>query len=708
MSQGAIPSGATLVDNAPNEDDPQSMTFRWVPKHGQECTYQVCFLAKNTRDDGFPIDYSYTIATNPHVDERCFTVVVARAALALGGSSWMDAPAAVPAAMRASCGATVAMWFKPVASATSSMPLASLSVVNGGVTTVWQQLTWHTSTGGKRWALRLTDTSGGGAGVSVTTDEIACVGEWHFVVFTVEASTKKATIYLDGTAATHVTPESRNFHPSVGQATLMLTNLPGDAGGGNAAALRFGGSGFSGEVAGARAYKRQLAADEVMGAMASPPAGDAFGLLAYYGFGDGAQGSSAAGGFNRYAAVAVGSGTTGDTTGSGTGDSPLTPSAMEMSAVGKSVGNAAVGGVNGAAVSASGTAHFVFSNSPDAVACPSAVSPTTVHSDSAAEVTVTGSGFAKSSFLACHFSNPNPGGDDGGDGAEATRVRATWVSDTEVRCKAPRVAYATVAAVEIANLPDAASAQRVPLYMLQQALSLRTATDVATLSGICGSITNATKAFTFSAWIKPESSKEGTALKVVGDNRVMNVVYGGAAERFEIRTVAAGIKATVAVSALAPYAGSGQPKSGWHFVVATLGADGAVSLSVDGAEPVVGTASFGAAGLAPAPNGGTCAVTLGGAVDDAAAAQGNGLSAMLEDVKFWTKPLTSCETYGVMWNTQINPENCPAGARVAITESPSDGLLAHFSFDGGVVAGQGPTGTTYAASIAGNAKAGKG
>jgi len=709
-SQGVIPPGATLTDNVSNEgvgtaafEDPQSVTFMWTPVHGQECTYQVCFLAKNTRADGFPIDYAYTIETNPRIDERCYTIVVARSALALSGAAaWMDAHSSVPATMQALCGATVAMWFRAGAGASTSMPLITLGYIAAdGSVTAWQQLTWHTATDGKRWALRLTDASGGGEIASATTVEMACTGEWHFAALTVEASTKNAVTYLDGTVASHVTPDTRNFYLS-GTASLTLSKLPGDAGvipAGASPLLRFGGcSGyaFTGELTGARAYKRKLSADEVASTMASPPAGNEFGLLAYYGFEDGTQGASPVGKSNRYAAVAVvNGGSTGDTTGSGTADSPLAPSVTEMIALGKSVRNTVSGSSSGAAVCsdiacADGIAFFSFTSPPDAPACPATIEPTTIHSDSAAEVTVTGSGFAKSAFLTCHFSNPN--------NANTTKVRASWVSDTQVKCKAPRVPYATVSAVEVANLPAAPSAQRIPLYLLQQVLSLRTATDTVTLSGICTSIATA-QAFTFAAWVKPTSAKEGTVLTVVGDNRALTVVYTG--ERFELRTVTAGNKATVAVSAGAPASASGQPHAGWHFVAATLGAGGSATLLVDGVAPISGVAAFAPNGLAAAP-GGSCSVSLGGATDTAAAAQGNGLAATLEDVTFWTKALTPCEAYGVMWAVQVSPETCPAGARP--TTSPTDGQLAHFGFDGGVFAGKGPTGTTFAATVSGNAE----
>jgi len=599
------------------------------------------------------------------------------------------------------CGATVAMWFRVRAGADSSMPLISLGygISAGGTAVAWQQVTWHTTTGGQRWALRLTDASGDGA--VAATQEVACAGQWHFAALTVEASTKKAVIYLDGAGASHVTSDTHNFHSS-GITSLIVSKLPGDAETLPAGAfplLRLGGFGefnFTGELTGVSAYKRKLSADEVARAMESPPKDDEFGLLAYYGFGDGAQGAAAAGGFNSYAAVAVvEGGSTGDTTGSGTADSPLAPSATEMSALGKSVRNTVNGDFSGAVVCsgracANGIAHFVFASPPDAPACPATLNPTTIHSNSAAEVTVTGSGFAKTAFLTCYFSNPN--------GADATQVRATWVSDTQVKCRAPRVPYATVTAVEVANLPAAPSAQRVPLYMLQQVLALRTATDTVSLSGVCSSIAKA-EAFTFAAWVKPASAKEGTVLSVVGDDRSVTVVYTG--ERFELRTVAAGVEATVAVSATAPAAGSGQPRSGWHFVVATLGAGGAATLAVDGDTPTVGTAPFPPMDLAPA-SAGSCSVSLGGATHTTAAAQGNGLAAHLEDVTFWTKSLTPCEAYGVMWGTQLSPETCPAGARP--TTSPTAGLLTHYGFDGGVVAGKGPTGATFATTISGNAE----
>lgn len=704
VSQGTLPPGANLTDDSPNEgagttafEDPQSMTFRWTPSYGQECTYQICFLAKNTRDDGFPIDYAYTIETYPNIDERCYTIVVARSALSLSGTAWMDAPTPVPTAMKSTCGATVALWFKAHKDATTSMPLVTLGVISaGGALTAWQQLTWHTTSGGKRWALRLTDASNNGAVQSVTTSEISCTGEWHFAALTVEANTKKAVIYLDGADTSHVTPDTRNFHPS-GKATLTLSMLPGDSTG-QTPLLRaggFGGSGFTGELTGVRAYKRMLTSDEIAGAMTSPPKENDYGLLAHYGFGDGGQGTVAAGGFNRYAAAAtVQGGSAGDTTGSGSADSPLTPSTTEMPAIGKTVRNAVASGASGAAVCSSGAcpggnAHFIFTTSPDTLACPSTLEPTTIHSDSAAEITVTGSGFAKSAFLTCLFSKPN--------GEDPVLARAVWVSESQINCKAPRLPYATVAAVDVANLPSNPSAQQIPLYMLQQVLSLRTATDSVTLSGICGPI-SASNAFTFSAWVKPESAKEGTVLTMVGDNRILTVVY--TSERFELRTSTAGIKEIVASSAAAPASGSQKPGAGWHFVVATLRTDGTASLAVDGAEPVVGKAAFGPVGLAAAP-GGTCSVSLGGATDAAAAAQGEGLAAMLEEVKFWTKLLNPCEAYGVMWNTLTGPEMCPAGT--PSTQSPTDGLLAQFTFDG-VVAGTGPTGTTYAASIAGNAK----
>ena len=701
VSQGVMPMGGNLTDDNPASGDPQSVTFRWKPTLGQECTHLVCFLARNTPTDGAPIDYAYTVqdtssAIDAHVDERCFSIVVARSALALTGSAWMDAPPSVPAAISTSCGATVAFWFRAGMGATTSMPLVTLGLVSsGGVLSAPQQLTWHTTTGGHRWALRLSDTSSSDVVESTDTAEVSCTGEWHFVALTVEAGTNNATIYLDGSSESHMTPDTRNFHQA-GIAMLTLSMLPGDYPSGSTPLLRFGGfaaSVFSGELAGARAYKRMLTPDEVASAMASPPSVDEYGLLAYYGFGDGVQNAMAPGGFNRYAAVAtVPNGATGDTTGNGVADSPLMPHATEMSALGKPVRNTASGGAPGAVVcspsggACGGTAHFVFATSPDTHACPAAVEPTTIHSDSATEVTVTGSGFSKSAFLACHFSSP--------EGRHTTQVRATWISETQITCKAPRVPHATVTAVEVANLPTAPSVQQIPLYMLQQVLSVRTTTDTVTLSGICVPVSGA-EAFTFSAWVKPESSKEGKVL-TMGADKALTVVY--AAERFEVRTNAGGVKATVATSAISPPAGTGQAKSGWHFVVATLRTDGAATLAVDFADPIMGNAAFGPEGLAE----GSCVVSLGGSTDAASAAQGNGLAAMLEEVTFWTKLLSPCEMYGVAWNTQIASEMCPAGASSATT--PTDGLLARFSFDFDVFTGTGPTGTSYSATPTGNAR----
>ena len=49
------------------------------------------FLAKNTRNDGFPIDYAYTIATNPPASAPLHDQV-ARAPLALSGGASSTLP----------------------------------------------------------------------------------------------------------------------------------------------------------------------------------------------------------------------------------------------------------------------------------------------------------------------------------------------------------------------------------------------------------------------------------------------------------------------------------------------------------------------------------------------------------------------------------------------------------------------------------------
>ena len=227
--------------------------------------------------------------------------------------------------------------------------------------------------------------------------------------------------------------------------------------------------------------------------------------------------------------------------------------------------------------------------------------------------------------------------------------------------------------------------------MLQQALSLRTTRTRHALGHLSE---HQQRHLRSRSRIKPESAKEGTALTVLGDNRALTLVYA-AVERFELRTVTAGIKATIAAPPQLPRIRQTQSRVALRRRDARRRRGDA---AVDGVEqPVVGKASFGVSGLKAPPGGRAPSNSAARRTPpprsrrrprrDAGGRQVLDQKHRVRDVR-------------VMWNTQVAPRInrwCEADA------SPSDGLLAHYN-DLGVVAGQGPNGTTYAAAVAGNAK----
>eukprot|EP00951_Prasinocladus_malaysianus_P001288 scaffold8875_cov25-Prasinocladus_malaysianus.AAC.2 len=65
VSQGVLPDGATFVRDTTFDGskvysgDPVRYTFSWRPKKGQECEYQICFLASNIRGTEYPMTVGY-------------------------------------------------------------------------------------------------------------------------------------------------------------------------------------------------------------------------------------------------------------------------------------------------------------------------------------------------------------------------------------------------------------------------------------------------------------------------------------------------------------------------------------------------------------------------------------------------------------------------------------------------------------------------
>ena len=311
ISQGVMPEGATMVNDTNNNNDPIMYTFSWTPTKGQECEYEICFLATNIRGSEYPMTvgysdltsrlgpmapsiYSYTptttstSATAPYIDERCYTIEVTDMAAHLKGGAFIDVDAAdsLVSTLDAGCGYSFGGWFFPEESTTEMIPLVSIGYTTGAApaaVSAVHQLRWvdvtpdmvavtggvgSVSTSQEYRSLALYEDDDGSGLVAVAqTAAVACDGGWHYFFVTVDSDMKVA-IYLDGVELGMVSPDMHEFTvPPTAMGTASVFPASFTIPGGAAPAFRLGadaaGNNFDGWFNDIRVYSRALTSDEV-------------------------------------------------------------------------------------------------------------------------------------------------------------------------------------------------------------------------------------------------------------------------------------------------------------------------------------------------------------------------------------------------------------------------------------------------------------
>ena len=309
ISQGVLPEGATFVKSTDSlyTSDPVRYTFAWQPKKGQECTYQICFLASNIRGVDYPKtvgydDLSASLGPNspydarynpdgyagpsPYIDERCYSIEVTDTAAHITTGAYIDvsSPATLIEALDGDCGYSAGGWF--FAEGNADMALLSIGYETAGAVTSAHQLRWvldptsddvqlgpddhNTVNRGSDEQYRYLAFYESGAMLAKTAS-VACNGGWHYFFVTVEAD-KTVTIYLDGGVLTMAGENTHEFHDPA-TATATVSAFPADISlpGGFNAAFRLGsdnaGLDFNGWFNDIRAYSRALTAEEVSAQM---------------------------------------------------------------------------------------------------------------------------------------------------------------------------------------------------------------------------------------------------------------------------------------------------------------------------------------------------------------------------------------------------------------------------------------------------------
>ena len=311
ISQGVMPEGATFTQDTTYNNDPTRYTFAWRPTKGQECEYQICFLATNIRGTEYPMTVGYndlvsrlgprapsvasytpaasSFATAPFIDERCYTIEVTDTAAHINGGAFVDVDATgasdLVSALDGDCGYSVGGWFYPEGS-TSDMALVSIGYTTGALMTAAHQLRWmydaesddvevgtdnviKADTGKQYRSLALYEI--GSASPVAKTVPVECDGGWHYFFLTI-GSDKTVSLYLDGVALAMSSEDSHEFMaPLTG--TGSVTTFPGAVSipAGSSAAFRLGadnmGNNFDGWLNDIRAYSRLLTAEEVAAQM---------------------------------------------------------------------------------------------------------------------------------------------------------------------------------------------------------------------------------------------------------------------------------------------------------------------------------------------------------------------------------------------------------------------------------------------------------
>jgi hypothetical protein len=446
-------------------------------------------------------------------------------------------------------------------------------------------------------------------GVEISTDAVFCNDEWHFVMVTID-SLGAVMLYVDGVQNTHFSSDTRDFHTAAAVAGTLPLRLDGKVGVigqvlaetddnvdgfltiGSSPVVVAGSDNlvFDGLMTDFRIYSRALSAVEIQDKMfIGLDIHAEIGLEAYYKFNDGDQtgslfGNTVDGGYNKYSVTDI-SGGYGDTTGDGTADSPVVtadgPSPDEMPAKGtdlsdsSGLGRQATGCDAGIECTGASQMYFVWAPSPVTTPCPKELSPRLVHVDGGETVTIKGAGFAPSQWLKCSFS--------GVSGGETKVVPAGWTNYYEISCQNPGADALTAAIVEVTNNGDEYSVQQIPLYELEQALSLSGSASSVTVPALsCAAIA---QGMTVGGWVYPEQVFQPTSVMTLASAAGYIQIRYTDESRFLAVEQSAGVdvpEVVLATSAVAPAGMSGEAGAGWHHVVLTGSDDAGYTLFVDG------------------------------------------------------------------------------------------------------------------------------
>jgi hypothetical protein len=290
--------------------------------------------------------------------------------------------------------------------------------------------------------------------------------------------------------------------------------------------------------------------------------------------------------------------------------------------------------------------YFVWAPSPVTTPCPKELSPRLVHVDGGETVTIKGAGFAPSQWLKCSFS--------GVSGGETKVVPAGWTNYYEISCQNPGADALTAAIVEVTNNGDEYSVQQIPLYELEQALSLSGSASSVTVPALsCAAIA---QGMTVGGWVYPEQVFQPTSVMTLASAAGYIQIRYTDESRFLAVEQSAGVdvpEVVLATSAVAPAGMSGEAGAGWHHVVLTGSDDAGYTLFVDGE----------ATSLTP-PSvqlSDSCELVLGGPFDFRGGTTGQAFQGLLEEVSLWSKPVTACNAYALMWGNLTRDEICPYG-----------------------------------------------
>ena len=632
LSQGSLPEGATLTDDTTINSDPYRKTFSWTPKSGQECTYELCFMAKNSKT---AVDYAMTLDTPATIDERCYKIVVTDTVLSFSGGTFVNAPSVV-SSLDTDCGVTMGLWFFPKDGVDASMPLITAGYSMGGIKHVVHQLNWVKFTpevyndgdtlqdAGSYYSLQYVDDV---QGIDLSSEPIFCSDSWHHAAFTISKD-GIVSVYLDGAETIQFSTSSRNYHrdttltfdtKSTGKALSVGTVVASKAG--STGFLYMGSfdtsNTFNGYMNEVFIYSRGLAAKELKSLMFSPlDTSSEKDLVAYYKFDD----------YQAYKHSKK--------------DALSVLNNLDFDAKGLNIKDE-IGSHSVTACltdCATGSLQFAYLPSPTIAACPYRPTPGVIHASGGTEITIDGDNFAQSQFLKCHI------GDD--------VVKATFVSEEQLKCTAPGSGKASASLVKISNGGSVKSLY-VPVYQMEIALSLTTPTDKVTAPNVGSQLASGG---TVGMWVHPETVTFSSEPVLFSLGSGLNVKISSSGNIILVDKVGA----TAISSSASAKLGS------WVYVALTTSSDGKVTLIVDGVS--VGSTSG-------EPVEATADLVLGG---------GGTMTCLYDEVAVWSKVLTECEISFHMWGKFSNGPFCPVGAGVEAEPNADKAVFYQFDDEAGV------------------------